>query len=399
MNIWMVHPFAGGPGLGPHWRPFWLADAWIKMGHKPLVISAGSHHLRGALRRQGPEKIGGVDFWFVATPSYGSNLGRLRNNLSFGPRLRRDAAAIEKKFGKPDLVIASSPHLFFVSAAHRLARHLGAKFWVEVRDLWPKSIVALGLAPSWHPLVGLLGWQERFAYRHADRVVSLLANAEAHMKSRGLAAGKFKWIPNGISSDEIESAREIGLRTHPLVDRIRELKRAGRQVVLYAGAMGPPNAMEVIVDAARELQATNPEIHFVLVGFGSLLQQLKRRATGLSNIEFHDEVDRPIVHGMLHASDGAVVSFHSNELYAHGISPNKLFDYCLFAPRSVIACEDRALAGLEDLVTWRCPPDDPGAMAAALVSALREPERSLAGRIEAAKPYSYSELAARYLEE
>ena len=59
----------------------------------------------------------------------------------------------------------------------------------------------------------------------------------------------------------------------------------------------------------------------------------------------------PSVHGMLHASDGAVVSFHKNALYDHGISPNKLFDYCLFAPRSVMACDQRALAGLEDLVT------------------------------------------------
>lgn len=397
MNIWMVHPFAGGPGLGPHWRPFWLADAWIKMGHKPLVISAGSHHLRGGPQRRGPERIGGVDFWFVATPRYGSNLGRLRNNLSFGLRLRRDAPAIAKKFGKPDIVIASSPHLFFVSAAHRLARRFGAKFWVEVRDLWPKSIVALGLAPSWHPLVGLLGWKERFAYRHADRVVCLLANAESHMKSRGLAAGKFIWIPNGISSVEIESAREIGLRTHPLVDRIRELKRAGRQVVLYAGAMGPPNAMEVIVDAARELQTTNPEIHFVLVGFGSLLPQLKRRATGLSNVEFHDEVDRPIVHAMLHASDCAVVSFHSNELYAHGISPNKLFDYCLFAPRSVIACDATALAGLEDLVTARCEPNRPAELARTLASALASPVRPLDERIAVAWRFSYSALATRYL--
>ena len=40
MNIWMLHPFAGGPGLGRHWRPYLLADAWQRMGHRPLVISA-----------------------------------------------------------------------------------------------------------------------------------------------------------------------------------------------------------------------------------------------------------------------------------------------------------------------------------------------------------------------
>src|SRR5437016_5877277 len=144
MNIWLLHPFAGGPDLGRHWRPYLLADAWVRMGHKPIVICANFHHLLvGGTRAPGPQRIGEVDFWFVDTPHYAGNFGRLRNNISFGRQSGRDAAAISRQFGKPDLVIASTPHLFFVSAARRMARRLGAKFWVEVRDLWPESIVAL----------------------------------------------------------------------------------------------------------------------------------------------------------------------------------------------------------------------------------------------------------------
>src|SRR4051794_25105350 len=86
MNIWLLHPFAGGPGLGRHWPPFWLADAWARMGHQPLIVSAGFHHLHRAPREVGPERISNVDFWFLETPRYsGGSLGRLRNNLSFGP--------------------------------------------------------------------------------------------------------------------------------------------------------------------------------------------------------------------------------------------------------------------------------------------------------------------------
>ena len=86
MNIWLLHPFAGGPGLGRHWRPFWLADAWTRMGHRPLVVSAGFHHLHREPQAVGPQRIGNVDFWFLETPRYGDgSLGRLWNNLSFGP--------------------------------------------------------------------------------------------------------------------------------------------------------------------------------------------------------------------------------------------------------------------------------------------------------------------------
>lgn len=398
MNIWLLHPFAGGPGLGRHWRPFWLAHAWTRMGHRVVLVSATFHHLHREPQAVGPQRIGNVDFWFLETPRYGEgSFGRLYNNLSFGPRLRLSATAISEQFGKPDVVIASTPHLFFISAAWQISRRFGAKFWVEVRDLWPHSIVALGLAPAWHPLVRVLDWKERRAYRVADRVISLLAGAEAHMNSRGLPAGRFVWVPNGVSDEEIRSAVELQNTVHPIVKQINLMKQRGRRIVLYAGGMGPPNAMEVVVDAAAALAATNREIHFVLIGSGISRAQLEQRAADLPNVEFQNEVERPIIHAILRASDCAVVSFHNNALYGHGISPNKLFDYCLFAPRTVIACEQKVLAGLEDLVTLRCAPDNPATLAQALIASLQSPERPLDQRVAVVKRFSYSDLAARYL--
>jgi glycosyltransferase involved in cell wall biosynthesis len=367
------------------------------MGHRPLVVSARFHHLHQEPQTAGPRRIGNVDFWFLETPRYDGSLGRLWNNLSFGPRFRWDATAIAEQFGKPDLIIASTPHLFFVSAAQRVAERFNAKFWVEVRDLWPESIVALGLAPAGHPLMKVIGWKERQAYRVADRVICLLAGAEAHMTSRGLPSGRFVWVPNGVSDQEIHSALVPQNMAHPIIEWINRIREQGKRVVLYAGAMGPPNAMEVVVDAASTLGTTNPEIHFVLIGSGISRAQLEQRAANLPNVEFQNEVERPVVHGILRASDCAVVSFHKNALYHHGISPNKLFDYCLFAPRTVIACEQNVLTGLEDLVTLRCTPDDPAALAQALIASLQSPVRALDERITTAKRFSYSELAARYL--
>ncbi|MGY4178339.1 glycosyltransferase involved in cell wall biosynthesis [Bradyrhizobium sp. USDA 4518] len=398
MNIWLLHPFAGGPELGRHWRPFWLADAWGKMGHRVVVVSAAFHHLHRQPRVPGPQRINDVDFWFLDTPRYGiGSVGRLRNNLSFGPAVRLAAPAIAAQFGRPDLMIASSPHLFFISAAHQVARHFEARFWLEVRDLWPESIVALGMTPAWHPLMKVLEWKERSAYRAADHVICLLAGAEAHMRARGLPAGKFQWVPNGVSDDEIQSALTIENLGHPLIDRINLLKQQGRRVVLYAGGMGPPNAVEAILDAASILGDANYGIDFVMIGSGTSRAALKQRAALLANVEFHDEVDRSVVHRLLCAADCAVVAFHKNALYHHGISPNKLFDYCLFAPRSVIACEEQALAGLEDLVSARCAPDEPGALAACLRAALDGPARPRGERIAVARRYSYSTLAAKYL--
>ena len=61
------------------------------------------------------------------------------------------------------------------------------------------------------------------------------------------------------------------------------------------------------------------------------------------------------------------------------------------------ACEQKALTGLQDLMTLRCAPDDPAALARTLVAMLQGPEQPLDQRIAAASRFSYSELAARYL--
>lgn len=399
MNIWYVHPTAGGPGVGRHWRPYWLADAWNRMGHRTLVVCSSFHHLmNGAARSPGAARIEGVDYWFLQAPPYRDNsLGRLRNNAAFARRLAVGADEMAQSFGAPNLVVASTPHLFSIQPARRIARHNRAEFWVEVRDLWPESIVAFGLAGRWHPLVMLMSMQERHAYRSAGRLISLLAGAEPYMRSRGLSAGQFLWIPNGVSEAEFRQATVPPALEHPLLDRLQALQANGKQIVIYTGAMGPPNAMEIILGAAQSLAQSHPRVHFVLVGSGIGRGRHKVGTHDLANVEFAGEVERPIAHELLRASDCALIVFRRRDLYRHGISPNKLFDGSLFAPRLVVACEAPALAGLEGLITVRCEPDDAGALSSAIVAALAAPPRLSEERIAALEKFSYSLLAARYL--
>lgn len=343
--------------------------------------------------------VDGVKFWFVETPHYlGNGVQRLRNMLGFGRRLARDSASLAAKCGSPDLVVASTPHPFYLAAARKIAKRFDARFWIEVRDLWPDGLVELGNVSSWHPMILFIAAQERAAYRGAERVVSLLRGAEMHMRERGLAADRFVWIPNGVSEQEIHQATEKIAVNCPLLDRMNELKLSDKKLILYAGAMGPPNGLELLIEAASLLEHKEPDIHFLLVGGGASQSSLRSQARHLKNIDFWREVDRPIAQAAMRISDCAVSIYRKSALFDKGISPNKLFDYCLFAPRCVIACEPEGLVGLENLATCRCDPADAGLLAQTLVNVLRTPSRAIEERITRVSPFSYSQLAKSFLD-
>jgi len=399
LNIWIVHPTAGGPSIGRHWRPYWLADAWNRMGHDTTVICSNFHHLMQQPRRSpGLHRIEDVDFWFVPTARYnGNGPGRFISMLSFRLGLAHEFKKL-LILKPPDIIIASVPHFFHVQLLKRLARRRRIPFWVEVRDLWPLSLTTVGNLKSWNPLVKLISIQEKRAYSSADLLISLLANAEQHMVERGLQPGRFVWIPNGVSSSEMSSALNGMILDHPIIRHILDTKATGKKIVLYAGAMGEPNALDVLIDAASILSTSAPDIHFILVGRGESRKRLMSKAASHANVEFFDEVSRPVAQSALSAIDCAVVTFHKSYLYDHGISPNKLFDYCLCAPRAVIACDQSSLSGLESLALNRCEPNNSVALARCIEVALSEPARSAIERCNAVMEFSYTNLATRYLE-
>ena len=86
----------------------------------------------------------------------------------------------------PQAIIYSSPAPYAFVVAAWLAKRYKAKLIFEVRDIWPDSLAEfVNLSPN-NPLVWLAALIERFAYRRADHIASLLPLAAEHMISRGM---------------------------------------------------------------------------------------------------------------------------------------------------------------------------------------------------------------------
>jgi glycosyltransferase involved in cell wall biosynthesis len=242
---------------------------------------------------------------------------------------------------------------------------------------------------------------ENFAYRRADKVISMLPNAEAHMQSHGLAPGKFVYIPNGIDVAEWEHARKP--LPQALLARLRDLRASGRFIVCYAGAHGIANALDTLLEAAA-LTRDQP-INYVLVGQGPEKARLRALAAErrLSNVELHDAVPKQAVPALLAQADILYVGLQRQPLFRFGISPNKLMDY-MMAGRPVIMSIE---AGNDMVAEAGCgisvPAEDSVAVADAvrqLASLPREKRADFGerGRHYVLTHHDYNILAERFLD-
>ncbi|MEL4179805.1 glycosyltransferase family 4 protein [Roseateles sp. PN1] len=336
MKILLINHYAGSPQHGMEFRPFYLAREWRRMGHQVLILASAQSHVRAKSPEPGVQVIDGVNYCWYDTPAYqGNGLGRVRNIWSFCSQVWRDADVLARDFA-PDVVIASSTYPMDVWVARRIAKLSHAKLVYEVHDLWPLSPIELsGMSPR-HPFALLCQKAENDAYRDADVVVSMLPKAQGHMAAHGLDLAKLAIVPNGITLDEWTSVAEP-LAAGPLLTHLCEQKALGRRVLGYAGSHGLPNALDVLLDAAKRLQTSAPELSIVLVGGGHEKPRLAERvrAEGLGNVALFEPIPKTQIPGLLAHFDIAYIGWQRTPIYRFGIAPNKLMDY-MMARRPVL---------------------------------------------------------------
>lgn len=331
MNILLINHYAGSPHHGMEFRPYYLAREWIRMGHKVKIVAGGYSHIRSKQpeiskgNRVEDELIDGIDFRWYATPKYvGNGVGRVRSMLSFIWHLWRDGKKISADF-MPDFVVASSTYPMDIWPAQRIAKMAGAKLVYEVHDLWPLSPMELGGLSKWHPFIMWVQMAEDYAYRHVDKVVSMLPKALHYMHSRGLDISKFSYVPNGVDVDEWRNPQ---LLPSDIDNSLAELKEAGLPIVAYVGTHGVANALDLLLDASKLLQG---EVRILLVGPGPERERLAARVEeeALTNVTMLPSVPKHAVPTLLEKIDIAYIGWHNNPLYRFGISPNKLMDYMM----------------------------------------------------------------------
>lgn len=400
MHILILNHYAGSPSYGMEFRPYYLAQEWIKLGHQVTIVAANNSHIR----RINPEPKGNIweenvdgirYIWLKSRPYAGNGVGRMLNMLDYIRGLYKNLKGLAAL--KPDVVVASSTYPLDNYPAYKLAKKTDAQFIYEVHDLWPLSPQKLGGYSKWHPFIVVMQVAENFAYKHVDKVVSILPCAEEHMKEHGLADGKFYHVPNGVYLPEVQNAE-------PLSEEFVNQLPKDKKIIGYCGTFGRSNAIYNIVEVANIVKDKLPDIFFALVGKGPEKDNIKKQISeyNLSNIHVYDAIPKPQVQSFLQKSTINIITWNDSELYKYGISPNKIFDY-MYAGKPIL---QSVIAGNDIPKEAKCGvtcTTDPNEIAETLIKMLNMSEDEFKdmgknGRDYVKANYSYDVLAKKFIE-
>ena len=405
MNILLIDHYAGSPDMGMELRPYYLAKEWGRMGHKVVIVAGSFSHIRGRQPSiksfSGIEENEGVDYLWIRTPSYrGSGISRIISILVFVSKLLMKSGKIASKI-RPDIVIASSTYPFDIFPAKRVAAKSGARLVFEVHDLWPLSPMELGGMSARHPFIVVTQWAENYAYRSADKVVSLLPLANKHMMEHGMEEGKFIPIPNGIFSDNAEESTPPIPETHK--NALESGKKRKMFQIGYFGSFVISNDLETLFKTADLLR--NDPVQFVLVGEGpekETLLQLKDKLR-LDNLLILPFVSKAAAQAMMREMDALYIGWKKKAIYRFGISPNKLIEY-MFAGKPVLYAIEAGNNLVEEAACGICAePENPRSMKDAILrmTAMSPEERNemgARGRRHVLANYMFDDLARKFLD-
>jgi glycosyltransferase involved in cell wall biosynthesis len=221
---------------------------------------------------------------------------------------------------KRDIVLATSPQPFAGLAGFTIARLRRVPFVFEIRDLWPESLVAMGEVDN-TAVISVLGTISNFLYTHADRVSVVAPGMKETVVEAGADPDDVWLHTNGIDHTFFARENAGGIDETELFE--------DNFVLSYIGTVGKAQGLDVVLDVAEQLQATDEydDILFAFIGFGSRYDDLAQRAEArnLDNIAFLGRRPMSEVPNYLHHSDAAFIHTESEEAFETMI-PMKLYE-------------------------------------------------------------------------
>lgn len=326
----------------PATRAYEHCKAWVAMGHQVTLVTCAPNHPFGKLyedyeNRWQEEMVDGIRVIRLRT-YITANKGFLKRTLSY---ISFMLAAIFwcGSFGRHQVLITTSPQFFNGLAGYFVSRLKRLPWLLEIRDLWPDSILAVGAIKN-RSIINLLYKLELFCYKKCDRLVVVTDSFRHYMIGKGVPSSKITVIKNGVDLSLFNQNVELDPVDYqeklPDVD-IGYLK--DKFVVAYVGTHGMAHHLETLLETASRLRG-NPRIHFLMIGDGAEKERLLKlkQDLGLTNLTMADQKPKklmPVIWRLTHVS---LVHLKKDDLFKTVI-PSKIFESLAMAKPIVLGVE------------------------------------------------------------
>lgn len=305
----------------PASRTYAHCKEWVKLGAEVTVITGAPNFPKGKVfdgyknRLRQEEWIDGIRVIRVWT-YIAANEGFAKRILDYVSFML--SAIMAGLFVKTDLIVATSPQ-FFTAIAGRWLSFFKRKKWVmEVRDIWPESIKAVG-AMDGNLAIQYFEYLERRMYRTASKIVTVTDAFKKQLcEKHNIPPEKIGVYKNGID----------GSLFRPIPKNQQLLNELGLQnkfIIGYIGTHGMAHKLDFVLNCAQQVQ--DLDVHFLFVGSGAEKKNLLKLKEDLQlqNVTMLDAVPKEEISTYISILDVGLVNLKRSKTF-ESVIPSKIFE-------------------------------------------------------------------------
>lgn len=399
MNILFLSHYFPPEVNAPASRTYEHCKRWVEVGHAVTVITCAPNHPRGVVypgyknKFWQRDKNDGIQVRRVWT-YLAANEGFIKRSINYVSYMF--TAIVAALFvHKPNVVVTTSPQFFNGLAGYFVSRLRRIPWVLEIRDLWPESILIVGAIKN-RMIISVLRKLELFAYRNCDHLVVVTDSFKKYLIEKGVAPEKIDILKNGAELDFFQpSARDDNLAD--------EYGARNKFVVSYFGTHGMAHHLETILDAAKLLEK-NQEIIFLMIGDGAEKERLLKlsQTMGLKNLKLLHQQDKSNMPYLWALSNVSLVLLKKSDLFKTVI-PSKIFESMAMECPIILGVEGESQELVTQAMAGICiQPENARQLADAVLTLYNNPDLGIGmgkvGRKFVTQYYDRKNIAERYLD-
>lgn len=204
-------------------------------------------------------------------------------------------------------------------------------FVYNLQDIFPDSLVNTNLTRKGSILWKIGRKMEDFTYKRADKIILISQGFKRNVLAKGVPAEKVEVISNWI---DLDSVRPVERKDNRLISEFG--LDPSKYFVVYAGNFGAAQGADIVLKAAKELEAYK-DIQFVIFGGGPFFEDAKKEAEKLENVFIHELMPADRISEVYSLGDVALITCKSGTGKAG--MPSKTW--------SIMACNTQIIASFD----------------------------------------------------